>query len=119
VLWAIGSAQLSNCCPIEVIAPILEELFVKRSMQDWTDSLSKAGVSCGPIYTIDQVFEDPQVQARGMKIELPHAPAGKLAMLASPLKMSATPLEYKLPPPVLGEHNEDVLQPSFDRTASR
>ncbi|MEX0959949.1 MAG: CoA transferase [Burkholderiales bacterium] len=113
---ATNSARVNNR---DTIAPILEELFEKRTMQDWTDSLSKAGVSCGPINTIDQVFEDPQVRARGMRIELPHAPAGKLAMLASPLKMSATPLEYKLPPPLLGEHNEDVLQPGFDRIASR
>lgn len=113
--FATNTARVNNR---EIIAPILEELFEKRTMQDWTDSLAKIGVPCGPINTIDQVFEDPQVQARGMKIELPHTPAGKLAMLASPLKMSATPLEYKLPPPVLGEHNEDVLPPGFDRAAS-
>jgi crotonobetainyl-CoA:carnitine CoA-transferase CaiB-like acyl-CoA transferase len=113
---ATNTARVNNR---DTIAPILEELFEKRSMQDWTDALSKAGVSCGPIYTIDQVFEDPQVRARGMKIELPHAPAGKLAMLASPLKMSATPLEYKLPPPLLGEHDEEVLGAVSSKTASR
>lgn len=104
--FATNAARVNNR---DIIAPILEELFAARTMQDWTDSLSKIGVPCGPIHTIDQVFEDPQVQARGMKIELSFGPAGKLAMLASPLKMSATPLEYKLPPPLLGEHNEEVL----------
>jgi formyl-CoA transferase len=113
--FATNSARVNNR---ETITPILEELFAARAMQDWTDSLSKVGVPCGPIYTIDQVFEDPQVRARGMQIELPHAPAGKLALLASPLKMSATPLEYELPPPLLGEHNDEVLQPVSDKAAS-
>jgi crotonobetainyl-CoA:carnitine CoA-transferase CaiB-like acyl-CoA transferase len=70
--------------------------------------LTDAGVPCGPIYTMDQVFADPQVKARGMRIELPHPTAGRIAMVASPIRMSATPLEYALAPPVLGEHDHTL-----------
>lgn len=111
--FATNTARVNNR---EILAPILEDLFAQRTMRAWTDSLAKVGVPCGPIYTIDQVFQDPQVQARGMRIELPHALAGTLALLASPLKLSATPLEYQLPPPLLGEHNEEVLQSISDKS---
>ena len=100
--FATNSLRVKNSA---AITPLLEEMFLTRTMADWTERLGRIGVSCGPIYSIDQVFEDPQVKARGMKIEMPYAPAGKLAMVASPLKLSATPVEYKLPPPMLGEHD--------------
>jgi len=64
----------------------------------------------GPINDIAQVFREPQVQARGVKIELDHAAAGKLPLVASPMRFSATPLEYRLPPPLLGEHTDEVLR---------
>jgi len=93
------------------LIPILEAMFGQRTVRDWNDLCAEAGVPCGPIYTIDQVFEDPQVRARNMKIELAHPLAGRLAMVASPIRMSATPLEYGRSPPVLGQHNEEVLGP--------
>jgi formyl-CoA transferase len=58
---------------------------------------------------MDQVFDDPQVRARGMVVEIPYAPAGTLKMTANPIRMSATPLAHDIPPPLLGEHNERVL----------
>ncbi len=106
--FATNTARVRNR---EVLAPLLNDMFATRTMADWTERLSKAGVACGPIYSIDQVFQDPQVKARGMKVDLPFAPAGTLATVASPLKLSATPLEYTLPPPLLGEHDGDYPPP--------
>ncbi|MGE8591421.1 MAG: CoA transferase, partial [Alcaligenes sp.] len=66
-------------------------------------------VPAGPINTLDQVYEDPHVLARQMKRELPHPAAGKVPMAASPLKFSDSPVEYRRPPPMLGEHTAQVL----------
>jgi glutaryl-CoA transferase len=66
-------------------------------------------VPCGPINTIDQVFEDPQVQHRGMRLAMQH-PSGPLSLLASPMRFSETPVRYDLPPPLLGQHTAEVLQ---------
>jgi crotonobetainyl-CoA:carnitine CoA-transferase CaiB-like acyl-CoA transferase len=92
-----------------VLIPILEAMFRERSVREWSEQCAAAGVPCGPIYSIDEVFEDAQVKSRNMKIELAHATAGKMQMVANPIKMSATALEYDLPPPLLGEHNAVVL----------
>jgi crotonobetainyl-CoA:carnitine CoA-transferase CaiB-like acyl-CoA transferase len=89
---------------------LLGSIFRKRTKKEWVELLDAAGVPNGPINDIAQVFAEPQVQARGVKIELEHAAAGKLPMVASPMRFSATPLEHKLPPPLLGEHTEVVLR---------
>jgi formyl-CoA transferase len=104
--FSTNSARVRNR---ETITPILQEMFLKRAVQDWTERLAKVGVPCGPIYHMDKVFEDPQVKARGMTFELPYAPSGKLEMVANPIRMSETPLSYQLPPPLLGEHTDEVL----------
>ena len=104
--FATNSARVRNRA---IIMPLLEEVFRSRSVADWTATLAKAGVSCGPIYSMDQVFDDPQVRARGMVVEVPYAPAGVLKMTANPVRMSATPLTHSVPPPQLGEHNDQVL----------
>ena len=92
-----------------VVSPLLEDLFRARSVADWTEALATAGVSCGPILTIDRVFDDPQVRARGMVVEVPYAPAGRLKMTASPIRMSATPIDSARPPPLLGEHQQEIF----------
>ena len=76
----------------------------------WTEKLGRAGVPCGPINDIARVFEDPQVRHRGMRIEMQHPVAGVLPMVASPLRLSQTAVEYRLPPPLLGQHTEEVLR---------
>jgi len=94
----------------DAITSLLAEIFRKRTTQEWCDALEAAGVPNGPINNLKQVFEEPQVAARGMRIELEHPLAGKVPLIASPMKFSGTPLEHKAPPPVLGEHTSEVLR---------
>jgi crotonobetainyl-CoA:carnitine CoA-transferase CaiB-like acyl-CoA transferase len=93
----------------EALTRELEKVFAARSTREWLDLLEAAGVPNGPINDLAQVFEEPQVKARGVRIELDHPVAGQLPLVASPMRFSGTPLEYKLAPPVLGEHTDAVL----------
>ena len=92
------------------LVPILEEVFKQRATAEWVAALEEAGVPCGPINTVAQAFADPQVQARGMQISLPHPLAGNVPLMGSPMKFSATPIEHKLAPPVLGQHADEILE---------
>lgn len=92
------------------ITALLADIFARRTTGEWCAALEAAGVPNGPINNLKQVFEEPQVVARGMKIEIEHAAAGKIPLVASPMKFSGTPLEFKNPPPVLGQHTDEVLR---------
>ncbi len=76
----------------------------------WAEGLEAAGVPCGPINSIAQAFADPQVQARGMRIDLPHPLAGQVPLVANPIKLSATPPRFERAPPLLGQHTDEVLR---------
>jgi crotonobetainyl-CoA:carnitine CoA-transferase CaiB-like acyl-CoA transferase len=89
---------------------LLAEVFRKRSTRQWLELLDAAGVPNGPINDLAQVFEEPQVKARGVRMELEHAAGAMVPMVASPMRFSATPLEYRQAPPLLGEHTEEVLR---------
>jgi formyl-CoA transferase len=89
---------------------MLSEVMLKRTMKDWLGALEAAGVPCGPINDLRQVFEEPQASARGLKFELPHPRAGSVALIRSPMRFSATPLEHEMPPPTLGQHTDEVLK---------
>ncbi|MEO6104516.1 MAG: CaiB/BaiF CoA-transferase family protein [Pseudoxanthomonas sp.] len=91
------------------LVPLLEECFRTRGRQQWLQLLEAAGVPCGPVNDIAEVFADPQVQARGMSMSMPHPQAGEVSLVASPLKLSATPVQYRYPPPLLGQQTEEVL----------
>ncbi|MEM7222212.1 MAG: CaiB/BaiF CoA-transferase family protein [Pseudomonadota bacterium] len=92
-----------------VLVPILADLFKARSSADWLASLEAVGVPCGPINDLSQVFDDPQVKHRGLRLELPHETAGQVPSVASPIKYSATPLSPEAGPPALGAHTQGVL----------
>ena len=92
------------------LVPLLQEVFSRRTTREWVEALEAAGVPNGPINNLKQVFEEPQVVARGMKIEVEHASAGKVPLMASPMRFSGTPLEFRLPPPTLGQHTGEILQ---------
>jgi crotonobetainyl-CoA:carnitine CoA-transferase CaiB-like acyl-CoA transferase len=91
------------------ITALLAEIFSKRTTREWVSVLEAAGVPNGPINNIKEVFEEPQVLARGMRIELEHPTAGSVPLVASPMRFSATPVEYGLPPPTLGQHTDEIL----------
>ena len=88
----------------------LQEIFSKRKTKEWVALLEAAGVPNGPINDVAQVFEEPQVKARGIRLELDHPVAGKLPSVASPMRFSGTPLEFRLAPPLLGQHTDEVLK---------
>ncbi|MFZ6733959.1 CaiB/BaiF CoA transferase family protein [Undibacterium sp. Ji42W] len=93
----------------DVLVPILANMVRLKTKQEWISLLEEAGVPCGPINTLDEVFKDPQVLARKMQINLPHPTAGQVKLVASPMKLSATPVIYPSAPPLLGQHTESVL----------
>ncbi|KIL97995.1 CAIB/BAIF family protein [Paramagnetospirillum magnetotacticum MS-1] len=91
------------------LVPILEELIAQRPSARWIDELEQAGVPCGPINTLDQVFADPQVRHRGMAVNMAHPQAGEVTLVANPIKMSETPVAYDRAPPSLGADSSEVL----------
>ena len=93
----------------ETLVPLLAAEMRKRSRADWLAALEAAKVPCGPINGLDEVFADPQVRSRQMTIVMPHPLAGEVELVASPMKLSATPVQQRRPPPLLGEHTGEVL----------
>lgn len=93
----------------EVVAIVSKKIKTK-TMQEWLDILNDAGVPCGPIYTVDQIFKDPQVLAREMLVDIDHPKCGRIQVTGSPIKLSETPAEITTHPPMLGEHNSSILQ---------
>jgi len=104
--FATNAARVGNR---EAVTAELQKTLLGRPVAYWTDRLARAGVPCGPINDIGQVFADPHVRHRGLRVEVEHPVAGTLPLLASPLRLSATPVDYRLPPPLLGQHTEEVL----------
>jgi len=94
----------------DALVPQLQSFMSQQTTAWWLAELNKVGVPCGPINTLDQVFADAQVQARGMQLDLPHKGLGLAASVANPIKLSATPIQYTKGAPTLGEHTEQVLQ---------
>ncbi|ATH80072.1 CoA transferase [Pseudomonas sp. KHPS1] len=92
------------------LIPRLRQATVFKTTTQWIELLEKAGVPCGPINDLQQVFADPQVQARGLRIDLPNAMGSTTPQVASPLRLSATPVAYRSAPPLLGQHTEALLQ---------
>ena len=93
-----------------VLVPLIRQATVFKTTAEWVAQLEAVGVPCGPINDLAQVFADPQVQARGLAIEMPHALAGMVPQVASPIRLSSTPVEYRNAPPLLGEHTQEVLE---------
>jgi crotonobetainyl-CoA:carnitine CoA-transferase CaiB-like acyl-CoA transferase len=92
----------------DILVALLCERTRERSTHDWVGALEAAGVPCGPINDLAQVFADPQAMARGLRVDLPH-PAGTAPGVASPIRLSHTPVQYRRAPPTLGQHTEELL----------
>jgi len=104
--FATNAARLAHR---DTLVPLLRQLTVTRSTRDWIALLEQHAVPCGPINTVADVFADPQVRARGMRIAMEHPQAGEVPLVANPIRLSDTPVRYREAPPQLGQHNLQVL----------
>lgn len=94
----------------DILVPVVAEIMMQKTMQEWIDLLSTVNVPCGPIYNLKQVYEDPQVQHRQLQMSLPHSAGVQAPQIANPMRFSETPLAYGMAAPRLGEHTDTVLQ---------
>jgi crotonobetainyl-CoA:carnitine CoA-transferase CaiB-like acyl-CoA transferase len=105
--FATNAARVANRA---VLIPLLRQATVMRTTREWIERLEAAGVPCGPINRLDEVFADPQVVARGLRVDLPHPVAGTVPGVANPIRLSASPVAYRTAPPLLGQHTDEVLR---------
>ncbi|TKD45810.1 CaiB/BaiF CoA transferase family protein [Azotobacter chroococcum] len=120
--WSLDVRFATNQARVvhrDALIPLIRQVTVLRTAADWLAALEVAGVPCGPINDLAQVFADPQVVARGLQMELPHPLAGRVPQVASPIRLSATPVSYRQAPPLLGEHAEWVLSKVLGLDAER
>ncbi len=92
------------------LVPLLEAMTRKKTKAQWISLLDEIGVPCGPINNMKEVFANEQVQARKLAISVPHDTAGTIKLVASPIRMSATPTEIRTAPPTLGQHTDEILR---------
>jgi len=92
-----------------ILVPIIQDIVRRRPSREWIDQLEAAGVPCDPINNMKKVFEDPQAQSRGLRIDIPHPAGVACPTVASPMRFSETPVRYDAPPPLLGQHTREVL----------
>lgn len=141
-MLAVGNdAQFRRCCEViglpaladdpryttnaarvahrDTLVPLLAERFRTRPAAEWLAALEAATVPCGPVNGIDAVFDSEQARARGLRIDLPHPLAGHVPQVASPLRLSATPVEYRAAPPLLGADTHAVLAERLGLDESR
>jgi len=112
--FAANAARVENRqLVIDTLTPVMKT----RTTAEWVDRLEALKIGCGPINTLRDVFADPQARARGVIVHMPHAATAKgVDVLANPVRLSGTPPDYRLPPPLLGQHTDEVLSErlSFD-----
>ncbi|MDP1715760.1 MAG: CoA transferase [Anaerolineales bacterium] len=106
VRFAANSVRVENR---DVLIELLKPIFETKTVNEWLVMMENK-FPCGPINNLEQVFSMPHVKEREMLVKMNHPTIGELPLVGSPLKMSATPVEYRLPPPLMGEHTEQVLR---------
>ncbi len=111
--FATNGARVQNR---ELLIEAMEPVLTSKPSQEWLAELEKLTIGCGPINTVEQVFADPHIKNREMVINMPHEALGgrEIPLVASPLRLSATPVTYRHSPPVLGSNTEDVLREVLD-----
>jgi len=111
--WAADTRFATNSERVRnraILVPQLEEAIRQRPRNEWLAALEAAKVPCGSINSIGEALADPQAQARGAVVAMPHPLTPDLRLIASPMKMSATPVAYRHAPPLLGQHSDELLR---------
>lgn len=105
--FATNAARVANRALVtETLAPVMRG----QGTGWWVERLEAAKIGCGPINTLEKMFDDPHVEARGVVVQMPHAATAEgVRVVANPVRLSETPVDYRLPPPLLGQHTEEVL----------
>jgi formyl-CoA transferase len=109
---ALRIANRDTC--IAAIAPAVK----LKTTAEWIAVLEPLGVPCGPIHRLDEVFANPQIQHRGLQVNVPHPLSGTVPLVANPIKYSRTPLAYEIPPPLLSQHTDQVLRKLLGKSES-
>jgi crotonobetainyl-CoA:carnitine CoA-transferase CaiB-like acyl-CoA transferase len=110
-----NAARIANR---DACSAAIEPAMRKKTTAEWIAIFEPLGVPCGPINRLDEVYANPQVQHRGLKINVPHPLAGEIPLVANPIKYSRTPLTYDMPPPMLGEHTDEILTTVLGKSAA-
>ena len=105
--FANPSDRMDN---LDALAATLEKTFARETSDHWLTALDAAGVPAGPIYSLDEVYADPQVRARDMVVETEHPIAGRVRNIGIPIKLSEPPGAFRRPAPTLGQHTDEVLR---------
>jgi crotonobetainyl-CoA:carnitine CoA-transferase CaiB-like acyl-CoA transferase len=100
----------------DALIPLLAAMVKEKTKVEWISHLESVGVPCGPINNLQEVFENEQVVARGIQLNVPHPTAGSMKLVASPMRLSKTPVTMRMPPPLLGEHTEEILSATLHYT---
>jgi formyl-CoA transferase len=98
------------------LIPLIADVMRTRAKHEWIETLEAANVPCGPINNMKEVFDDPQVRHRRLRVDMPHPLGGTAPVVASPLRLSETPVKYRIAPPMLGQHNDEVLKGLLGRS---
>ncbi|MFI4891041.1 MAG: CaiB/BaiF CoA transferase family protein [Steroidobacterales bacterium] len=101
------------------LIPVVADVMLARNVAEWIPLLERSNVPCGPVNNIEQVFADPQVRHRHLQLSLPHAAAGTVPAVASPIRLSATPVRYGSAAPLLGEHSDAILSQRLGLSGER
>lgn len=119
--WAEDVRFASNAARVkhrDVLVPMIKDAIAAYPMAHWINGLRAVNVPCGPVNTMDKVFAMEQIQARDMQISMPHPlSAEEISLVGSPIKMSKTPVSYDAPPPICGQHTDDILKEVLDLDA--
>jgi len=104
--FATNKDRIAHC---EELIPLLQEVIQSQDADYWLERFTEADIPCGPINLVDETLNDPQLLARGMIVELEHPLVGVVRSVGNPVNLSQTPVSYRRSPPLLGEHNEEIL----------